>query len=78
MDVLARPSMRRAVVVTGIGLLVAVVGASVTSLLGAGFVLNLAGQDSGPPRVLFIGVAVVTVVLSWSVVNTVYTLRYAG
>jgi uncharacterized membrane protein len=53
------------------------VGASVASLLGAGFVLNLAGQDSGPPRVLFIGVAVVTVVLSWTVVNTVYTLRYA-
>jgi uncharacterized membrane protein len=128
------PSMRRAVVVTGIGLLVAVVlvwlvswelaviagwdaaafsfllivwpiilradsshaaqlatredesrgsaalllvGASVASLLGAGFVLNLAGQDSGPARVLFIGVAVVTVVLSWTVVNTVYTLRYA-
>jgi uncharacterized membrane protein len=128
------PSMRRAVVVTGIGLLVAVVlvwsvswelaliagwdaaafsfllivwpiilradsshaaqlatredesrgsaalllvGASVASLLGAGFALNLAGQHSGPPRVLFIGVAVVTVVLSWTVVNTVYTLRYA-
>jgi uncharacterized membrane protein len=53
------------------------VASSVTSLLGAGFVLNLAGQDSGPPRVLLIGVAVLTVVLSWTVVNTVYTLRYA-
>jgi uncharacterized membrane protein len=53
------------------------VASSVTSVLGAGFVLNLAGQDSGPPRVLFIGVAVLTVVLSWTVVNTVYTLRYA-
>jgi uncharacterized membrane protein len=48
--------------------------ASVASLLGAGFVLNLAGQDSGPPRVLFIGVAVA---LSWTVVNTVYALRCA-
>jgi hypothetical protein len=26
------------------------------SLLGVEFVLNLAGQDSGPPRVLLIGV----------------------
>jgi uncharacterized membrane protein len=53
------------------------VGASVASLLGAGFVLKLAGRSSGPPRMLFIGVAVLTVVLSWTVVNTVYTLRYA-
>jgi uncharacterized membrane protein len=53
------------------------VGASVASLLGAGFVLNLAGHDSGPPRLLLIGVAVLTVVLSWTVVNTVYTLHYA-
>ena len=53
------------------------VASSVTSLLGVGFVLDLAGQDSGPPRVLLIGVAVVTVVLFWTVVNTVYTLHYA-
>jgi len=53
------------------------VASSVMSLLGVGFVLNLAGQDSGPPRVLLIGVAVLTVVVSWTVVNTVYTLRYA-
>jgi uncharacterized membrane protein len=53
------------------------VGASVASLLGVGFVLNLAGRNGGPSRVLFIGVAVLTVVLSWTVVNTVYTLRYA-
>jgi uncharacterized membrane protein len=53
------------------------VGASVASLLGVGFVLNLAGRESGPPRVLFIGLAVLTVVVSWTVVNSVYTLRYA-
>ena len=52
-------------------------GASVVSLLGVGFVLSLAGRESGSPRVLLIGVAVLTVVLSWTVVNTVYTLRYA-
>ena len=52
-------------------------GASVASLLGVGFALSLAGRESGPRRALLINVAVVTVVLSWTVVNTVYTLRYA-
>jgi uncharacterized membrane protein len=56
---------------------VLLVGASVASLLGVFFALDLAGRQSGPLRVLLIGVAVVTVVLSWTVVNTVYTLRYA-
>jgi uncharacterized membrane protein len=52
-------------------------GASVASLLGAGYALHLAGQHSGAPRVLLIGAAVLTVVLSWTLINTVYTLRYA-
>src|SRR4029450_3224524 len=52
-------------------------GASVASLLGGGLALGLAGRQGGPLRVLHIGVAVLTVVLSWTVVNTVYTLRYA-
>jgi uncharacterized membrane protein len=52
-------------------------GASVASLLGVGFALMLAGRASNPRRVLLIGVAVLTVVLSWTVVNTIYTLRYA-
>jgi uncharacterized membrane protein len=56
---------------------VLLLGASVASLLGVGFALSLAGRDSGPVRVLLIGVAVLTVILSWTVVNTVYTLRYA-
>ena len=56
---------------------VLLVGASVASLLGVVFALGLAGRQGGPVRVLLIGVAVVTVVLSWTVVNTVYTLRYA-
>ena len=56
---------------------VLLVGASVASLLGAGYALHLAGQHSGAPRVLLIGAAVLTVVLSWAVINTVYTLRYA-
>jgi len=53
------------------------VGASVASLLGAGYALHLAEQHSGALRVLLIGAAVLTVVLSWIVMNTVYTLRYA-
>ena len=53
------------------------VGASVASLLGAGYALDLAGRHSGAPRLLLIGAAVATVVLSWTVINTVYTLRYA-
>jgi uncharacterized membrane protein len=53
------------------------VGASVASLLGAGYVLHLAGQHSGASRALLIGAAVLTVMLSWTVINTVYSLRYA-
>ena len=56
---------------------VLLIGASVASLLGAGFALRLAGREGGLSRVLLIGVGVLTVVLSWTVVNTVYTLRYA-
>jgi uncharacterized membrane protein len=56
---------------------VLLLGASVASLLGVGLTLDLAGRQGGPLRVLLIGVAVLTVVLSWTVVNTVYTLRYA-
>jgi uncharacterized membrane protein len=53
------------------------VAACVASLAGAGYALHLADRDSGAPRLLLIGVAVLTVVLSWTVINTVYTLRYA-
>ena len=56
---------------------VLLIGASVASLLGVGFALSIAGRESGSLRVLLIGVAVLTVALSWTLVNTVYTLRYA-
>ena len=56
---------------------VLLVGASVASLLGVGLALDLAGRESGSLRMLLIGIAVLTVVVSWTVVNTVYTLRYA-
>jgi uncharacterized membrane protein len=53
------------------------VGASVASLLGVGYALILAGRSSGAERVLLIACAILTVMLSWSAMNTVYTLRYA-
>jgi uncharacterized membrane protein len=56
---------------------VLLVGASVASLVGVGVALSLAGLVSGAQRVLLIGLALLTVMLSWTVVNTVYTLRYA-
>jgi uncharacterized membrane protein len=56
---------------------VLLLGASVASLLGVGLALDLAGREGGPLRVVLIGAAVLTVGLSWTVVNTVYTLRYA-
>jgi uncharacterized membrane protein len=56
---------------------VLLLGASVASLLGAGYALHLAGEQSGAPRLLLVGAAVLTVVLSWALINTVYTLRYA-
>jgi uncharacterized membrane protein len=53
------------------------VGACVISLLGVGSALILAGRQEGALRMVLIAFAVVTVVLSWAVLNTVYTLRYA-
>jgi len=78
-------ALRRAVIVASIGLIVAVVllwfvtweMAVLAGLLGAGFALSLAERESGPPRVLLTGFAVLTVALSWTVVNTVSTLRDA-
>jgi uncharacterized membrane protein len=59
---------------TATGLLV---GASTASLMGVGFALSLAGQEPGTTRVGLIGFAIFTVIVSWTVINTVFTLRYA-
>jgi uncharacterized membrane protein len=53
------------------------VGASGASLLGVVFTLDHAGRESGSQRLLLIGAAMLTVTLSWTLVNTVYTLHYA-
>jgi uncharacterized membrane protein len=54
-----------------------IAGGSTASLLGVGFALGLASRSHGTTQVLLIAVAVLTVALSWTTMNTVYTLRYA-
>lgn len=53
------------------------VAVCVTSLFGVGSTLGLAGDHTGALRKLLIAVAVSTVALSWTMLNTIYTLRYA-
>jgi uncharacterized membrane protein len=52
--------------------------ASAASLVSVVFALRLAGLETGGSRAVLIAVATVTVVLSWIVVNTVFTLHYAA
>jgi uncharacterized membrane protein len=47
------------------------------SLLSVGYALGVAGHRVGAERVSLIAVSVLTVAVSWAVLNTVYTLRYA-
>jgi uncharacterized membrane protein len=58
----------------GILLLLAV---CLSSVVGGGFALALAGDRSGLARLLLVLITAGTVVLSWLVLNTVYALRYA-
>jgi uncharacterized membrane protein len=52
-------------------------GGSVISLAAVGLVLVRAGSEAGLAKGLLVGLGVVSIVLGWSVVHTVYTLRYA-
>lgn len=54
-----------------------ILGACVASLVGVGFDLVKASDVTGSHKIIYIVAAVLTVVLSWAVVHTVYTLRYA-
>jgi uncharacterized membrane protein len=56
---------------------VIVLGASLASLFAVGFTLGAAGRAHGGDRVGLIALSFATVLLSWTVVNTVFTLRYA-
>ncbi len=53
------------------------IAASIASLAGVGFALLKAADQSGVDQVLTTTVAVVTVVMSWLAVQTVFALRYA-
>jgi uncharacterized membrane protein len=56
---------------------VMLLAAAVGSLVAVGFALSGATSRSGGVQLLWTGVGVATVVLSWAVVHTVYTVRYA-
>jgi uncharacterized membrane protein len=51
--------------------------AAVASLIAVGYVLVRAASSSGFVQGLHVGFGVASVVVSWSVVHTVYALRYA-
>jgi uncharacterized membrane protein len=51
--------------------------ASGASLVAVGLALNQARHTTGSRQAFLITIAAVTVMLSWTVVNTVFTLRYA-
>jgi uncharacterized membrane protein len=53
------------------------IGASVASLVGVAFVIVASGNSKGSEKAGYVAFAVVTVFLSWAVVHTAYTLRYA-
>jgi len=53
------------------------IGASVVSLLAVGLVLARAGKEPGLSKELLVGMCVASVILAWSVVHTIFTLRYA-
>lgn len=54
-----------------------VLGAGTASLAAVGLALHGAGRATGGLRAYLIGIGVLSVVLSWAVVHTVFTLRYA-
>ena len=53
-----------------------VLAACVASLVAVGLTLVKAAAETGAAKDMFSGVAVLSVVMSWTVVHTVYTLRY--
>ncbi|WP_084958657.1 DUF1345 domain-containing protein [Thermoactinospora rubra] len=51
--------------------------ASVASLAAVGYVLVQADMDTVPATVLHVGLAAGSVIVSWAVIHTIFTLRYA-
>jgi uncharacterized membrane protein len=51
--------------------------ASLASLIAVGFVISQASKQDGLKELLLVGIGVVSVIISWAVTHTIYTLRYA-
>ena len=56
---------------------VLLVAVCVAGLIGVGFALGFARHQTDGFKILLIVMAAVTVALSWTMLNTVYTIRYA-
>jgi uncharacterized membrane protein len=54
-----------------------ILGAGIAALAAVGFALVKAGQTSGGLKAYLVTIGLLSVVLSWTVVHTVYALRYA-
>src|SRR4051794_35005619 len=52
-------------------------GASLATLAAVGFALAEAGRAESAPRAALTALAVLSVLLAWAVVNTIFALRYA-
>ena len=52
-------------------------GAATVSLVGVFYALQQASELAGRARVVMTAAAMLTIVVSWTLVNTVFTLRYA-
>jgi uncharacterized membrane protein len=53
------------------------IGASMASLVAVGIILIRASHSSGVTRGVLVGASIVSILLAWSVVHTVFCLRYA-
>ena len=60
-----------------VGTQLLLVGASVVSLIGTALTLVKAEQSSGTERFVLISAGIATIVVSWTVVHTIFMLRYA-
>jgi uncharacterized membrane protein len=56
----------------------AVTAAAVACLSAVGFILVLAAKASGGAKALYLAIGVLSVVLAWASVHSVFTLRYAA
>jgi len=62
---------------TGVVMELVVVDAGIASLVAVGLAMLRAGHATGSTKGMLLGVGVLSVALSWAVVHTVFTLRYA-